>query len=92
MYRSLGVINESELRYKKKRRWDYNVRSQGWRYHMSDINAAIGISQLKRFKKLANKRQTIAKKYDVYFKRYKKLVTVFDRDYKNEVPHILFNN
>ena len=88
VYRSLGVINESELRYKKKRRWDYNVRSQGWRYHMSDINAAIGISQLKRFKKLAYKRQTIAKKYDAYFKRYKKLVTVFDRDYKNEVPHI----
>ena len=44
VYRSLGVINESELRYKKKRRWDYNVKSQGWRYHMSDINAAIGIS------------------------------------------------
>mgnify|MGYP001370043629 CR=1 FL=1 len=88
VYRSLGVINESELRYKKKRNWDYNVKSQGWRYHMSDINAAIGISQLKRFKKLARKRQMIAKKYDVYFKKYKKLVSVFSRDYKKEVPHI----
>ena len=55
---------------------------------MSDINAAIGISQLKRFKKLARKRQMIAKKYDVYFKKYKKLVSVFSRDYKKEVPHI----
>lgn len=88
VYRSLGVINESELRYKKKRNWDYNVKSQGWRYHMSDINAAIGISQLKRFKKLARKRQMIAKRYDVYFKKYKKLVSVFSRDYKKEVPHI----
>ena len=70
MYRSLGVINESELRYKKKRRWDYNVKGQGWRYHMSDINAAIGISQLKRFKKLANKDKRL-QKYDVYFKNTK---------------------
>ena len=88
IYRSLGVINESELRYKKKRNWDYNVKSQGWRYHMSDINAAIGISQLKRFKKLARKRQVIAKKYDVYFKKYKELVSIFNRNYKKEVPHI----
>ena len=35
---------------------------------MSDINAAIGIAQLKRFKKLATKRQAIAKKYDAIYK------------------------
>ena len=55
---------------------------------MSDINAAIGITQLKRFTELASKRQAIAKKYDDYFKKYKNLVTVFSRDYKKEVPHI----
>ena len=88
VFRSLGVINEANLRYKRKKKWNYNVKSQGWRYHMSDINAAIGITQLKRFKKLATKRQVIAKKYDAYFKKYKELVSVFNRDYKKEVPHI----
>jgi len=88
VYRALGVINETELRYKKKKKWNYNVKDQGWRYHMSDINAAIGIAQLKRFTELASKRQAIAKKYDDYFKKYKDLVTVFSRDYKKEVPHI----
>ncbi len=88
VYRSLGVINETKLRYKRKKRWDYNVKEQGWRYHMSDINAAIGISQLKRFKKLSFKRKALAKKYDQFFKKHKNLVTTFDRNYKKEVPHI----
>ena len=88
VYRSLGVINDTNLRYKKKKKWNYNVKEQGWRYHMSDINAAIGITQLKRFKKLATKRQAIAKEYDAYFKKHKKLVSVFNRDYKKEVPHV----
>ena len=30
----------------------------------------------------------ISKRYDVYFKKHKKLVSVFSRDYKKEVPHI----
>ena len=88
VYRSLGVIAETELRYKKKKKWNYNVKEQGWRYHMSDINAAIGISQLKRFTKLSSKRKTLAKKYDQYFKKYKNLITTFNRNYKKEVPHI----
>ena len=29
--------------------WEFNVSEQGWRYHMSDIMAAIGRVQLSRF-------------------------------------------
>ena len=86
--RSLGVINESELRYKNKKKWKINVKSQGWRYHMSDINAAIGNAQLKRFKFLAKKRQSIAKLYDKIFLKKNHLLKIFNRDYNKEVPHI----
>ena len=44
--RLLGVIKDSVKRYKGSRSWIYNVKEQGWRYHMSDIMAAIGIVQL----------------------------------------------
>ena len=53
--RLLGVKNDTEKRYSGHRSWIYNVEQQGWRYHMSDINAALGIAQLKRFKVLAKK-------------------------------------
>ena len=50
--RLLGVTNESTKRYSGHRSWISDVKYQGWRYHMSDINASIGRSQLKRFKYL----------------------------------------
>ena len=54
--RLLGVKNDTEKRYSGHRSWIYNVEQQGWRYHMSDINTALGIAQLKRFKVLAKKK------------------------------------
>ena len=55
---------------------------------MSDINAAIGNAQLKRFKFLAKKRQSIAKLYDKIFLKKNHLLKIFNRDYNKEVPHI----
>ena len=63
--RLLGVENDSEKRASGKRSWDFDVKCQGWRYHMSDIMAAIGIVQLKRYPELALKRKKIAKTYDL---------------------------
>jgi len=47
--RLLGVENDSDNRYQNKRSWDFDVVEQGWRFHMSNIMAAIGRSQLKKF-------------------------------------------
>ena len=92
--RLLGVSNDSAKRYTGKRSWNFNVKQQGWRYHMSDINAAIGRVQLKRFNHLKNARQKICKYYDSNFLKFKK-VQIFNRDFNREVPHIyvlLINN
>lgn len=56
--RLLGVKNDSKARFNKRRTWDFEVEQQGWRYHMSDINAAIGRAQLRKidlFRELRNK-------------------------------------
>ena len=60
---------------------------QGWRYHMSDINASIGIIQLKRFSKLSRIRKNICKSYDKKFRNHE-FIKTFKRNYKEEVPHI----
>ena len=65
--RLLGVEKDSSNRYKGRRSWTFQVNSQGWRYHMSNIMAAIGIEQLKKHPYFAKKRQDLAKKYDEYF-------------------------
>ena len=47
--RLLGVEKDTEKRYTSRRSWEFDVFAQGWRYHMSNIMAAIGVEQLKRF-------------------------------------------
>lgn len=61
--RLLGVEKDTEKRYKGERSWEFDVCQQGWRYHMSNIMAAIGIEQFKRLPEFAARRRHLAKKY-----------------------------
>ena len=85
--RLLGVENDSQSRYKNSRSWDFNVSRQGWRYHMSNIMAAIGIEQLKKRELFFSKRKLLAFKYDQLFEKVKG-ISILRRDYDNVVPHI----
>ena len=85
--RLLGVEKDTEARFAEKRSWEFDVFNQGWRYHMSDIMAAIGISQLKKLAYFSEKRQDLAKYYDFKFKD-SKLIRSLKKDYSNVVPHI----
>ncbi len=62
--RLLGVCKDSEKRYRNERSWEFDVTEQGWRYHMSDIMAAIGRVQLRRFEsEFRQKRMELASIY-----------------------------
>jgi len=54
---------------------------------MSNIMAAIGLVQLKRFPELATRRQELAKHYDELFYG-NKIITPLKRNYNEVVPHI----
>ncbi len=85
--RLLGVMGESKKRYKNERSWKFEVKEQGWRYHMSDINAAIGRVQLKRFKELSKKRKSLSRYYEKLLLKNDKF-KIIKRDFNKEVPHI----
>ncbi len=85
--RLLGVINDTHNRYEGKRSWEFDVKEQGWRYHMSNIFAAIGNVQLTRFKKFSIKRKELAKLYDKQFKNCNNIFPI-KRNYQEVVPHI----
>ena len=57
--RSLGIEKDVDLRYQGQRAWEYDVAIQGYRYHMSNINAAIGVAQLERFPSVMTKKRTL---------------------------------
>lgn len=85
--RLLGVEKDTDKRYSGQRSWEFDVTTQGWRYHMSNIMAAIGIEQLKRFSEFANKRQNSARYYS-HLLSSNPHVNLLDCNYTYTVPHI----
>jgi dTDP-4-amino-4,6-dideoxygalactose transaminase len=61
--RSLGVEKDVELRYKGQRAWDYDISTPGFRYHMSNINAAIGVAQLAKINVSQQLKSSLYKEY-----------------------------
>jgi perosamine synthetase len=62
--RGLGITKDTWSRLATVRPWSYDVAGPGFRYHMSNINAAIGLEQLKRFDAFRERRQALARRYD----------------------------
>lgn len=60
--RSHGITRETE--YGKERPWYYEQIDLGWNFRLTDIQAALGIEQLKRLPESIAQRHKIAKKYD----------------------------
>ncbi|MBW2148405.1 MAG: DegT/DnrJ/EryC1/StrS family aminotransferase [Deltaproteobacteria bacterium] len=87
--RLLGVDRDTIERYKNKRAWDYDVVSRGFRYHMTNINASIGISQLSRIHEFISSRQRACKLYNEKLRDVKDLI-VPNTDYEGISPFIYY--
>jgi dTDP-4-amino-4,6-dideoxygalactose transaminase len=65
--RLLGVDKDTTERYRNKRAWEYDVVSQGYRYHLTNIMASIGISQIKRVDEFIASRRKVCQAYNTAF-------------------------
>ncbi len=61
--RLLGVHKDTDKRFSGQRSWEFEVYHQGYRYHMSNLFAAIGRTQLKKMPKFSRSRQALASRY-----------------------------
>lgn len=62
--RSHGMIKTAEMKP-----WEYEMHSLGLNYRITDIQCALGLSQLSKLDTFIEKRYNIAKKYDKAFER-----------------------
>lgn len=87
--RLLGVKKDSDNRFAGKRSWDFDVESQGYRYHMSDIFAAIGLVQLSRLRnEFGPKRRQLSAWYDRELKNFSQVRRQKVTTDTNIIPHI----
>ncbi len=64
LLRNHGLTRESWSRYGAKAAWHYDVKHLGFKYNMTDIQAALGIHQLRRLDEFLDRRRQLADKYD----------------------------
>jgi len=85
--RLIGIDRKSHTSPWKDRKWDFDVKTQGYRYHMSNINAAIGIEQLRKLDGFIERRRDICLKYDKAFSEING-IQLLDIDYNVIASHI----
>lgn len=67
LLRTHGITRNPDLLSKKLGAWYYEVQKLGYNYRLSDINAALGISQLVRADANLQRRKELAARYDKAF-------------------------
>jgi len=65
----LTLRNHGIERTPKARGWDYDVKSAGHNFKLSDFQCALGISQLSKIKTFMKKRRQIVKEYNKHFSK-----------------------
>lgn len=87
--RLLSIEKDSDKRYTGQRSWDFDVKRQGYRYHMSNLFAAVGRVQLNRLdNEFAPKRQALLKKYRDLLSENSQIVMQVQDPNANIIPHI----
>jgi len=74
LLRSHGIIRDNN------KHWDYDIKHLSFNYRLSDINCALGISQLKNIKKIIKFRKKI---YLYYLEKLKKKYFIYE--YSNTI-------
>ena len=72
--------NFKNFKYKNTKRWYYEHQLLGYNYRMNDIQASLGITQIKKVNKFHAKRKKIAKLYNKKLSKNSKInIPVFEK-------------
>jgi UDP-4-amino-4,6-dideoxy-N-acetyl-beta-L-altrosamine transaminase len=75
LYRTHGITKSPDLLNENHGEWYYEMLELGYNYRLTDFQAALGISQLKRADSGLVRRQEIARRYNEAFKDISGIIT-----------------
>jgi len=79
-----GMTRDALTRYAKGGKWRYEVMTPGFKYNMTDIQAAMGLCQLRKLERFQQRRREVVAKYNAAFKGVEALEVPTERP---EVEH-----
>ncbi|MFX3617827.1 MAG: UDP-4-amino-4,6-dideoxy-N-acetyl-beta-L-altrosamine transaminase [Sporolactobacillus sp.] len=74
-FRNHGITRDPIKMKRQDEPWYYEMQALGFNYRMTDIQAALGLSQLNKLPTFLEKRRTYAEKYTQAFKNLKAVIT-----------------
>ena len=88
MLLSLHGQSKDALAKTKLGAWEYDIISPAYKCNMTDIMAAIGLVQLKRYPELLEKRKKIISRYNEAFSKFKVQILNHYADEANSSGHL----
>ncbi|GAA0454032.1 UDP-4-amino-4,6-dideoxy-N-acetyl-beta-L-altrosami ne transaminase [Alkalibacillus silvisoli] len=76
-FRTHGITREESKLMNQGGPWYYEMHHLGFNYRMTDLQAALGISQIKRLNQFIKKRKHLVSRYDEAFKSIQAITTPF---------------
>lgn len=86
-FRNHGITSDSRIR-EDHGTWHYEMKDLGYNYRITDIQCALGLSQMKKLPAFLSRRREIAKIYDDAFANSKKITPLAVRDKVHHAYHL----
>lgn len=83
-----GMSRDAWKRYGASGSWRYEVTRLGYKYNMTDIQAAVGLQQLRKLRRFHLRRQEIARRYQQAFFGIESLECPAEREHVEHAWHI----
>jgi len=83
-----GMSRDAWKRYGREGSWQYEVVHPGFKYNMTDIQAALGLHQLRKLPAFHHRRREIASRYNQAFRALTELETPTEHDWASSAWHL----
>ncbi|NBH15682.1 UDP-4-amino-4,6-dideoxy-N-acetyl-beta-L-altrosamine transaminase [Lachnospiraceae bacterium] len=80
LFRNHGITRDDSLMTRHEGGWYYQQLELGFNYRISDIQCALGISQMKKLERFVAKRRSLAEKYNAEFENIHDIVCPLQKD------------
>lgn len=80
LFRTHGITHETSEMEKVDGPWYYEMLELGWNYRITDFQAALGTSQLKRARHNVELRRELVKRYNEAFKDISSIKTPYEAE------------
>jgi dTDP-4-amino-4,6-dideoxygalactose transaminase len=87
--RLIGMSQPAKVMYTNARAWTYDIKSIGFRYHMANLHAAVGLAQLSKVDQIIESRRASCRYYNRHLKKIPGIVAP-QTDFDDITPFLYY--